>query len=173
MNCCNCPWKNPVPVEYEVFEADGLIGIEPERGTEESSGMDVFIPKGFVEKYGHYYNDSNEEKECKITSGTSVLLPLNLKLKIPKGFDAEVKNKSGIAVKMKLIKGAQLIDNDYTGNIMINLFNLGASQKIYDGMKIAQIVIRPVLINEWKRVEKIERDTERGEGGFGSTGDRK
>lgn len=169
MSCENCPWKNPPVIEYEIFEDNGMIGIEPKRGTENSSGIDVFVPKGFAD----YYYDILEghDAEIELESGEDVIIPLNLRIKIPHGYDAEVKNKSGIATKMKLIKGAQLIDQDYRGNVMIHLFNNGENTVVIkEGMKIAQLVIRPVLINEWKRVDSIDIDTERGEGGFGSTG---
>ena len=166
MNCCDCPWKNASAIEYEIFEADGLCGIDPQRGTDNSSGIDVFIPKGFEKMY------QNVGDKCMIYANESILIPLNLRVKIPRGFDIEVKNKSGVATKMKLIKGAQLIDQDYRGNVMIHLINLGETKQLRDCLKIAQLVVRPVLINEWKKVDSIDTDTERGEGGFGSTGDK-
>jgi deoxyuridine 5'-triphosphate nucleotidohydrolase len=131
--------------------------------------MDVFIPNGFVKRF---HNITNPMRFI-LKPNFDILIPLNLRLNIPKGFDAEVKNKSGISTKLKLIKGAELIDQDYRGNIMIHLFNNGFSDvELTDGMKISQLVVRPVIISEWKRVESIDTNTERGEGRFGST-DRK
>jgi deoxyuridine 5'-triphosphate nucleotidohydrolase len=169
MSCCDCPWKNPSVIEYEIFEEDMMIGIEPQRGTKQSSGMDVFIPNGFVKRF---HNITNPMRFI-LKPNFDILIPLNLRVKIPEGFDIEVKNKSGISTKLKLIKGAELIDQDYRGNIMIHLFNNGFSDvELTDGMKISQLVVRPVIISEWKRVESIDTNTERGEGRFGST-DRK
>lgn len=171
MSCENCPWKNPPAIEYEIFESidNGMVGVEPKRGTENSSGIDVFVPKGFADY--HYDILEGHRAEIELEAGEDVLIPLNLRVKIPSGFDIEVKNKSGIATKLKLIKGAQVIDQDYRGNVMIHLFNNGENTVIIkEGMKIAQLVVRPVLINEWKRVDNIDINTERGEGGFGSTG---
>lgn len=172
MSCCNCPWKNPPKIEFQTFYADGIQGLPPKRGTKNSSGMDVFIPRGYEELFNSFSTYFNETC-CWIGAGQSILIPLNLKIKIPEGFDIEVKNKSGISTKMKLIKGAELIDNDYRGNIMIHLFNIGNEPiKLTDEMKIAQLVIRPVLISDWEEVDHIDVFTERGEGGFGSTGDK-
>lgn len=169
MSCENCPWKNPPAIEYEIFDANGMVGIEPKRGTKNSSGIDVFVPKGFADY--HYDILEGHDDEIELNPKEDILIPLNIRIKIPNGYDAEVKNKSGIATKLKLIKGAELIDNDYRGNLMIHLFNNGENTVVIkEGMKIAQIVIRPVLINEWKRVDSIDTNTERGEGGFGSTG---
>lgn len=170
MNCCDCPLKNVPPIEFEILNEDDMIGIAPERGTTNSSGIDVFIPNGFEKKY----YQPEEFNRVALKPNQSFLIKLNIRVKIPKGFDIEVKNKSGVAVKKNLIKGAQLIDQDYRGNLMIHLFNLGNfTVFLEDGMKIAQLVVRPVIINEWKQVESIDTDTERGEGGFGSTGDKK
>jgi dUTP pyrophosphatase len=161
MSCCDCIWKNKPVIEYEIFSEDCMIGIEPQRGTENSSGIDVFIPKNFTMVYKNIL-------KCK----QSIIIPLNLRIKIPIGYDIEVKNKSGISTKLNLIKGAELVDQDYRGNIMIHLFNIGSDHvELKDGMKIAQLVVRPVLISEWKKVDSIDINTERGEGKFGSTGE--
>lgn len=172
MSCCECPWKNPPKIEFQTFFADGMQGLPPKRGTKNSSGIDVFIPKGFEERY-NVYSTRIGQTCCPVYPGYSILIPLNIKIKIPEGFDIEVKNKSGISTKMSLIKGAELIDNDYRGNIMIHLFNVGSETRLLkDEMKITQLVVRPVLISDWVEVEYIDVFTERCEGGFGSTGDK-
>jgi dUTP pyrophosphatase len=157
MNCCDCIWKNKTPLKYEIVYDDGMTGIHPERGTEKSSGIDVFVPKGF-EMY-------------QLIPGEDILIPLNIRIEIPENFDVEVKNKSGISTKMKLIKGAQLIDEDYRGILKIHLFNIGHEPVVItEKMKIAQLVVRPVYRCAIVEVESIDINTERGDGGFGSTG---
>lgn len=145
-------------IKYQLLNENGLVGIAPKRGTEKSSGIDVFIPYGFNKEF---YPKSD------------ILIPLNIKLEIPDGFDAEVKNKSGVSTKLKLVKGAQLIDQDYRGNVKIHLFNMGdESVFLKPEMKIAQLVVRPVFICDWVSVQYIDDNTERKDGGFGSTGDK-
>lgn len=148
-------------VEFEILEENRMVGIAPKRGTAQSSGIDVFVPYGF--------NNHVED----VAKNSDIIIPLNIRLKIPEGYDIEVKNKSGIATKLRLFKGAELIDVDYRGNVRIHLFNFNDHLiEIKDGMKIAQLVLRPVVISDWKQVENIDLDTERGEGWRGSTGDR-
>jgi dUTP pyrophosphatase len=85
----------------------------------------------------------------------------------------EVKNKSGIAHKEKLIVGACVIDPGYTGEVYINLHNVGGSTKVIEPMqKIAQAVLVPVVICEVEEIlyDPSEIETDRGDGAFGSTG---
>ncbi len=146
--------KKKAVLKYTLLNKKALV---PERGTKESSGLDLFSPKD-------YY----------IESHTDIIIPTGVAFDIPVGYDLSVYNKSGVATKKKLIKGAELIDVDYTGDIHINLFNLGAGpQKIKRGDKIAQVVLRPVVIPILEQIEKIEKITERGSGKYGSTGETK
>lgn len=173
MKCKNCHWGNIEEIEFQLLNDDGMIGIPPQRGTEKSSGIDVFIPNGFVRKMTSHVDIPCELPYYYFNYGEDILIPLNLRVNIPEHCDIEVKNKSGIATKLKLIKGAHVIDQDYRGNLKLHLFNLGKEVvKLSDGMKIAQLVVRPVLLPKVRIVESIDINTERGEGGFGSTGDK-
>ena len=88
----------------------------------------------------------------------------------------EVKNKSGIASKKKLITGACVVDPGYNGELYVNLHNIGLqTQYIHPGDKIAQAVLIPIVhcgIEEVFDPEILNIDSTRGMGGFGSTGDR-
>lgn len=129
---------------------------KPVRGTPGSSGLDVFSTGDYT-----------------IPPFGDVLIPLDLAFNIPFGWDISVYNKSGVSTKLKLIKGAELIDSDYTGNCHIHFFNTnGAQKEIYKGQKIAQLVMREVWMGELEEVDEIVKETQRGAGGFGSTGDR-
>jgi dUTP pyrophosphatase len=126
----------------------------PVRGTPGSSGLDVFSTGDYT-----------------IPPFGDVLIPLDLAFNIPFGWDLSVYNKSGVATKLKLDKGAELIDSDYTGNCHIHFFNQnGAQKEIRKGQKIAQLVMREVWMGETREVNAINKQTERGSGGFGSTG---
>ncbi len=126
----------------------------PTRGTQYSSGLDV-------------YTDEN----IYIAPHYDYLYPTGLKFEIPIGYDLVVENKSGIATKKKLDVGANIIDSDYRGEVHIHLFNTSDKpQEFNKGDKIAQIIMRLVEYPELIEIENINIETERGSGGFGSTG---
>ena len=134
----------------------------PVRGTPESAGIDIFIPNDFVKTI--------------VNPQQSILIPAGLKVIIPTGTMLVVANKSGVAVKKALVAGACIIDSDYQGEIHINLHNIGDTVLVLEpGMKITQLLHQnvllsePVEINEYR--ESLVRDSQRGEGGFGSTGE--
>ena len=131
----------------------------PTRGTSRSAGIDFYVPEGFTET---------------VLPGCSCLIPSGIKANVPSGFALVAFNKSGVAVKKNFHVGACVVDEDYQGEIHINLTNVGVDpQKISQGEKIIQFVLLPVNydIIEEVEVEKLfEELSERGEGGFGSTG---
>lgn len=128
----------------------------PTRGTPGSSGLDVYTPVDII-----------------IQPRQDVLIPLDLAFEIPFGWDLSVYNKSGIATKKKLDKGAELIDSDYRGNCHIHFFNNSdEAVKFNKGDKISQLVMREVWMGELEQVDELDDNTERGAGGFGSTGTR-
>ena len=128
----------------------------PTRGTPGSSGLDVYTPVDII-----------------IQPRQDVLIPLDLAFEIPFGWDLSVYNKSGIATKKKLDKGAELIDSDYRGNCHIHFFNNSdEAVKFNKGDKISQLVMREVWMGELEQVEELDDNTERGTGGFGSTGNK-
>lgn len=125
----------------------------PVRGTRGSSGLDVFSPIDIV-----------------VPKRGDAIIPLDLRFDIPFGWDLAVYNKSGIALKKKLTKGAELIDSDYRGTVHIHFFNNSdVDVEIKKGDKISQLVMRPVWMGDVVECEDIDTDTERGEGAFGST----
>ena len=135
----------------------------PERGTSQSAGIDLFIP-----------NDITDRLVLKM--GESVCIPAGIKVKVPKDHALIAMNKSGIAVKRSLIVGACVIDEDYQGEIHIDIKNVGkATQVLKPGDKIIQLLCVPVSyvsIDEAQSESELYGNevTERGEGGFGSTG---
>jgi len=132
------------------------FAFDPERAHRGDSGIDVFSPKDYVVK-----------------GREDILIPLDLRFEIKEGFDLSVYNKSGVSTKKKLFKGAELIDFPYRGNCHVHLFNFSDKDvEIKRGDKIAQLVLRPVILCDLIEGE-ISIDTDRGEGGFGSTGDKK
>lgn len=86
------------------------------------------------------------------------------------GWEIQVRPKSGLAKKKGILAALGTVDNDYRGEVGVNLFNNGDEPfDVFPGDKIAQLVIAQVFQIEWEEVESLD-ETERGEGGFGSTG---
>jgi len=103
-----------------------------------------------------------------------VLIPTGLYLEIPQGYEAQVRPRSGLALKqgITLLNTPGTIDADYRGELGIILINLSEKDVfISDGDRIAQLIINPVSRASWISVAEIS-DTERGIGGFGHTGNK-
>lgn len=100
------------------------------------------------------------------------LVPTGLYVALPEGFEAQVRPRSGLAIKkgITVLNAPGTIDADYRGEICVILINLSAEPfVIEDGERIAQMVIARHEQAEWQQVDVLE-DTERGAGGFGHTG---
>lgn len=99
----------------------------------------------------------------------SVCIDTGVHIEIPKGFVGMIKSKSGLNVKHD-ITSEGVIDCGYTGSMVVKLYNHGEECfTIERGQKISQLVILPIITPELELVEELE-ETERGNGGFGSTG---
>lgn len=100
------------------------------------------------------------------------LIPTGLKMELPKGYEAQVRPRSGMAIKhgITLVNCVGTIDEDYRGELCVPVINLSKEEfTILNGDRIAQMVISPVTKAKIEVVTQLS-DTERGEGGFGSTG---
>jgi dUTP pyrophosphatase len=100
------------------------------------------------------------------------LVPTGLRMAIPLGYEGQVRPRSGLALKhgLTMVNSPGTIDSDYRGEIQCVLINLGAETvKLAKGERIAQLVVAPVVQAHLQVVEDLDA-TERGEGGFGSTG---
>jgi len=101
-----------------------------------------------------------------------VLVPTGIAIALPAGFEAQVRPRSGLALKhgITLLNCIGTIDADYRGEIKAILINLGSETfTITRGMRIAQIIVAPVVQAQWQVAETLD-DTARGINGFGSTG---
>ncbi len=99
-----------------------------------------------------------------------ILVSTGIAMQIPEGYVGLVWDKSGIATKFGIKTMAGVVDSGYRGEVKIALHNLSKETfQIEKGMKIAQMLIQPVESKEIIEVEELE-DSERGKGGFGSTG---
>lgn len=135
----------------------------PKRANPSDAGLDIhFSPKdgGLV----------------RVFPGQSVVLETGLKFGVPHGYMLEVKNRSSVASKRSLLVGACVIDSGYNGEVKINLHNVGEEPQVLNpGDKIAQLVMVPVVHFRVSKTDDVLYDTpitisDRGDGGFGSTG---
>ena len=129
----------------------------PKYETAGSSGMDLA---------------ANIVGNISIDPGKTAIIPTGLALSVPKGFEVQIRPRSGLAAKKKIsvLNTPGTIDSDYRGEIKVILINQGQETfKVEKGLRIAQMVVCPVVQAQIKEVEDLS-ETERGIGGFGSTG---
>ena len=129
----------------------------PKYETDGSSGMDLA---------------ANIEQNVEIKPGQSAIIPTGIALSIPKNFEIQIRPRSGLAAKNQItvLNTPGTIDADYRGELKVILINLGNKKfKVENGLRIAQMVLCPVIKATLKEV-KILEETKRGSGGFGSTG---
>ena len=111
-------------------------------------------------------------KPFTLKPGDFALIPTGLKIALPPGYEAQVRPRSGLAAKygVTVLNSPGTIDADYRGEVKVILINHGKEDfVINDKDRIAQFVIAPVVTAKFIEVEELDA-TERGEGGFGSTG---
>jgi dUTP pyrophosphatase len=107
-----------------------------------------------------------------IKPGDRALVPAGIAIALPPGYEAQVRPRSGLALKhgVTVLNSPGTIDADYRGEVGVILINHGKEDfKIERGMRIAQMVVAPYTRAEWQEVANLE-ETARGAGGFGSTG---
>ena len=110
--------------------------------------------------------------EVVIAPGERALVPTGLAIALPQGFEAQVRPRSGLALKqgITVVNTPGTIDADYRGEVGVILINHGDAPFTVDrGMRIAQMVVAPVTQAVWNEVDTLA-ESDRGTGGFGSTG---
>lgn len=158
----------------------------PTRGTTVAAGVDFFVPDDidvatWEEKCStancHPTTQFQNGKLATITlkPGESVMIPSGIKMKLPTGYAMVMMNKSGIGAKRHLDTLACVIDEDYEGEVHLNLVNAGSNiEQVAAGDKIVQGVILPVNYAIPECVDEADlfagSTSARGTGGFGSTG---
>ena len=135
--------------------------------------MNTILDNGaFKPEFAHKTDagaDLRSPVEAVVPAHGSVVIDTGVHVEIPEGYVGMLKSKSGLNVKHDLI-GTGTIDSGYSGSIRVKLYNLGdTAYQILRGDKIIQMVILPCGYCEFTQVEKFA-ETERGTGGFGSTG---
>jgi len=161
--------------------------ISPTRANQHDAGIDFFVPE-LTEQFIQVLKEKNPDLHIKFNENDesiSILLDPHERILIPSGIHCQMNspdraliaaNKSGIATKQGLVFGAQIVDYEYQGEIHLSLINTGKIPVILtSGMKILQFIETPIFtsvidIEENKSTQEFyEKETTRGEGGFGST----
>jgi dUTP pyrophosphatase len=133
------------------------LAVVPKYQSSEAAGLDV-----------HAAIDSPVVLE----PGDMTKIPLGFAMAIPQGFEAQIRPRSGLSSRygITLPNAPGTIDSDYRGEVLIPLINLGREDfTVEPGMRVAQMVIAPVVQAVVQEVEALD-ETDRGAGGFGSTG---
>ncbi|MEM6781672.1 MAG: dUTP diphosphatase [Pseudomonadota bacterium] len=145
-------------IKVELKPLDHAVGLKlPAYETDQSAGMDL---------------SAAIEEAIELAPGERALIPTGLSIALPAGFEAQIRPRSGLAIKngVTVLNTPGTVDADYRGEIKVILANLGNENfTIERGMRIAQMVIAKFEHIEWSVVEDLD-ETERGAGGFGSTG---
>ena len=130
----------------------------PKVATEGSSGVDLAAAI---------------EGELTIAPGQRELIPTGFSLAIPRGYEAQIRPRSGLALRYGIVvpNSPGTIDADYRGEVKVILLNAGAETFVVKrGDRIAQLVIAPVVKSVFDEVESLD-ETDRGKGGFGHSGE--
>jgi len=155
-------------LDEEIKRTASIITIEVELIHKEAKFPSFAFPSdsGF---------DLFSTQEISIGPFGRVAIPTGLKINFPKGFEIQVRTKSGLALNQGLmvLNSPGTVDQGYTGEIIVPLFNANPHEvKIPIGMKVAQAVLCPVINGEIINFEKVDKigEKDRGNKGFGSTG---
>lgn len=148
----------PDTVKIALTPMEHAVGLNlPTYATEQSAGMDLTAAL---------------EEAIEIGPGERMLIPTGLAIALPDGYEAQVRPRSGLALKhgITVLNSPGTIDADYRGEVGVILANMSQSAfTVERGMRIAQMVIAKHAKVEWEVVEELG-ESERGAGGFGSTG---
>lgn len=135
-------------------------------------GLDLPLPKYMSEQAAGMDLYACVLEDVTLKKGEIKLIPTGIKIALPSGYEAQIRPRSGLALKhgISLVNSPGTIDADYRGEVKIIMINVGQEDFIIKrGDRVAQMVINKIEQIEWVVVEKLEL-SERGAGGFGHTG---
>lgn len=148
---------NPLKIRINrISESTNDVSL-PTYATNGSAGMDIYAAV---------------DGEMVVKAGETTLVPTGFSMEIPIGFEAQIRPRSGLALKhnIGLMNSPGTIDSDYRGEVKIIFTNYGKNEFVVKrGDRIAQMVIARYERVEWEETEQLS-ETKRGSGGFGSTG---
>lgn len=133
--------------------------------------LDADLPELSYATSGSAAFDVRSRIDCEIQPSEIALIPTGVAFELPSGYEAQVRSRSGLATKgIVVVNAPGTIDADFRGEIQVILINLGKTPfHVERSMRIAQVLICPVTQVTFQWVDQLS-ETERGQGGFGSTG---
>ncbi len=147
-------------IDVKVMQLPHGQGLDlPAYETDQAAGMDLRAALA-------------EGEELTLAPGARAMVPTGLAIALPAGFEAQVRPRSGLAAKqgVTVLNSPGTVDADYRGEVKVILINHGDESVVIDrGMRIAQMLFAPVTRGVFAAVQSLD-ETERGAGGFGSTG---
>lgn len=148
----------PNKIKISLTPMDHAVGLNlPTYATEQAAGMDL---------------TAAIEEAIEIGPGDRMLIPTGLSIALPEGYEAQIRPRSGLALKhgITVLNSPGTIDADYRGEIGVILANMSKQEfTVERGMRVAQMVIAKHETVQWEVVEELD-ESDRGAGGFGSTG---
>lgn len=157
----------------KLFKGSGLnmehIKVFVEKTKE---GLDLPLPKYMSEQAAGMDLLACVEEPVIVKRNEIQLIPTGIKIALPSGYEAQIRPRSGLALKhgITLVNTPGTIDADYRGEIKIIIINLGSEDFVVNrGERIAQMVLNKIEQIKWEAVDELE-DSQRGAGGFGHTG---
>jgi len=145
-----------VKIKLYIRRLDNRLPM-PKRHSKEASGIDIY-----------------SRIDAVLMPLSWIVIPTGISVKLPKGYEMQIRPRSGIAAKdgIGILNSPGTIDADYRGEIKVIMFNISKKPwKIKRGERVAQAVVSPVILPEIVEVEKLN-NTARGDKGFGSTGNK-
>lgn len=136
------------------------------------NARDLPLPRYMTENAAGMDLHANISADITLPPGGFMAIPVGIHIALPKGFEAQIRPRSGLAMKfgVTMVNAPGTIDADYRGEIHVILINHGAGPfAVHRGDRIAQMVVAPVVTPEFIETAELP-DTKRGDGGFGHTG---
>ncbi len=161
--------SEPDSVETAAHEAPPRLRVEI---TRDAHAKDLPLPRASTEGAAGLDLRAAVTDPISILPGERRLIPTGWRIALPGGFEAQIRPRSGLALRHGILipNAPGTIDSDYRGEIQVILMNAGTVEfQIGRGDRIAQLVVAPVVRTSWVEVEVLDA-TDRGEGGFGHTG---
>lgn len=148
-----------LPITVQIQQLDhGLDLPLPSYATNSSAGMDLYAAIA---------------APVTLLPGERALIPSGIAIALPEGYEAQVRPRSGLAIKsgVTILNSPGTIDADYRGEIIGIMINLGHEPFTFTpGMRFAQLIIAPYTQAQWQHLPQLTVNTQRGTGRFGSTG---
>ena len=143
---------NKVTVKFRRLHTDARL---PEYAHSGDAGMDIYLPSTVAP----------------MVPGEIRIVPVGFAVEIPKGYELQIRSRSGLASRGLVVANSPgTVDSTYTGEVGVILWNVSNGiHPLEKGMRVAQLVLNKVPEVQWQIVDELE-ESERGEGGFGSSG---